>query len=124
MDLSEFSFVYPFPAVIEFVGYASNGNIVTTEFTTDGIFYGTGAANDFETFYFNKEFSDLVRFEVPSYGFALDNLVFFDVIPEPGVGALLALGAGSIFVGLRCRKSKCRRTVCRALRSSQSEIHD
>jgi hypothetical protein len=83
VDLSEFSTLYNYPWTVQFVGYLADGSIVTTEFTTDGIIDGTGPLPDFETFYFDKEFSDIVRFEVPSYGFAMDNLVFFDVVPEP-----------------------------------------
>jgi hypothetical protein len=55
---------------------------------------------DFQTFYFGEEFSNLVGFDAPSQTHALDNLVFFDVIPEPGTWALLVLGgalAGSQF---------------------------
>ncbi len=96
VDLSEFSTLYGFPKTVQFVGYRLDGSIVTTGFTTDGIIDGTGPLADFETFYFDQSFSDLVRFEVPSYGFAMDNLVFFDVIPEPASGALLLLGAGLV----------------------------
>lgn len=100
VDLSEFSTLYNFPRVVQFIGYRSDGSVVTTEFTTDGIIDGTGPLSDFQTFYFNKEFSDLVRFEVPSNTYAMDNLVFFDVVPEPGVTALGLLG-GVILAGWR-----------------------
>jgi len=48
---------------------------------------------DFETFYFDRSFDDLVSFEIGSYGFAMDNLVFFDVVPEPSPVQLLCVGA-------------------------------
>ena len=64
-------------------------------FTTDGVIDGTGPTADFETFYFDNRFADLVRFEVPTYGYAVDNLVFFDVIPEPTIWSLL-LVAGTV----------------------------
>lgn len=96
VDLAEFSTLYAFPAVVQFIGYRSDGSIVTTEFTTDGIIDGTGPLPDFQTFYFGSEFSNLVRFDAPSHTYALDNLVFFDVIPEPGTWALLVLGGASV----------------------------
>ena len=103
VDLAEFSTLYAFPAVVQFVGYRSDGGIVTTEFTTDGIMDGTGPFPDFQTFYFGAEFSNLVRVDAPSHTYALDNLVFFDVIPEPGTWALLIAG-GALLCVLRRRK--------------------
>jgi hypothetical protein len=94
VDLAEFSTLYAIPAVIQFVGYRFDGGIVTTEFTTDGIIDGTGPLADFQTFFFPNTFNDLVRFEVPSYGYALDNLAVIKVIPEPGTSSLLMVGAG------------------------------
>jgi hypothetical protein len=106
VDLAEFSTLYAFPAVVQFVGYRSDGGIVTTEFATDGIIDGTGPLPDFQTFYFGAEFSNLVRFEAPSHTYALDNLVFFDVIPEPGTWALLFVGG--MLIGCRCLKRNRR----------------
>jgi hypothetical protein len=103
--LSEFSTPYAFPAVVQFIGYRSDGGIVTTEFTTDGVIDGTGPLPDFQTFYFGEEFSNLVGFDAPSHTYALDNLVFFDVIPEPGTWALLVLGVALAC----CRFWKLRR---------------
>jgi hypothetical protein len=105
VDLAEFSTLYSFPATIEFIGYRPDGKIVTTEFTTDGIIDGTGPLPDFQTFYFDSRFSDLVRFDLPGIGYGLDNLRFYHVIPEPGAIPLLALGAG-IFCALRLRTKK------------------
>ncbi len=106
VDLSEFSTLYQYPQTVQFVGYRLDGSIVTTEFTTDGIIDGTGPLADFETFYFDNRFSDLVRFEAPSHAYALDNLVFFDVVPEPGTGALFVLGAA--LLGIRFIKRRRR----------------
>ena len=92
MDLAEFSTLYPYPQTVQFIGYKADGSSVTAEFTTDGVIDGTGPLADFQTFYFGSQFADLVRFEVPTYGYAMDNLVFFDVVPEPGAGQLLILG--------------------------------
>lgn len=101
VDLAEFSTLYAYPATVQFVGYRPDGSTVTTEFITDGIMDGTGPLEDFQTFHFDDRFADLVRFEVPTYGYAMDNLVFYDVIPEPSVGTLVILG--SAFFGLRSR---------------------
>ncbi|MCW5553955.1 MAG: PEP-CTERM sorting domain-containing protein [Verrucomicrobiae bacterium] len=106
VDLSEFSILYQFSRTVQFVGYRADGGVVTTEFTTDGIMDGTGPLPDFETFYFDDRFFDLVRFEVPSHTYALDNLVFFDVIPEPSTGALVLLGA--TILGFRLLRRKRR----------------
>jgi len=103
VDLAEFSTLYDYPAVIEFVGYRTDGTVVTTQFTTDGVIDGTGPLADFETFYFDARFDDLIRFEVPSYGYSLDNLVFWDVVPEPTTASLLALGGLLLAARLPCR---------------------
>jgi len=105
VDLAEFSTLYQTPLPVRFVGYRPDGTIVTTEFFTDGIIDGAGPLNDFQTFHFGSGFSDLVRVEVPTYGWSLDNMVFSNVIPEPGAIPLLALGAG-IFCAIRMRTKK------------------
>ena len=92
VDLSEFSTLYQFPKTVQFIGYRPDGTPITTEFTTDGLIDGTGPMADFETFYFDARFADLVRFEVPTYGYAMDNMVFAN-IPEPGTFVLAILGA-------------------------------
>jgi len=105
VQLAEFSTFHQFPHVVQFIGYRTDGMIVTTEFTTDGIIDGTGPLSDFQTFYFDSRFSDLLRFEVPTFGYAMDNIYFYNAIPEPGAIPLLALGAG-IFCAMRLRTKK------------------
>jgi hypothetical protein len=90
VDLSEFSTLYDFPRTVQFVGYRSDGTVVTTDFTTDGLIDGTGPTPDFQAFHFDNRFSNLLRFEVPTDTYALDNLVYF--IPEPSTGALMFVG--------------------------------
>ncbi len=103
VDLSEFSTLYQYQETVRFVGYRADGSMVTTEFTTDGIMDGTGPLPDFQTFYFDERFSQVVRFEIPGSGYALDNLVFY--IPEPGSGSLLIIGT---FLAIRRRaRSHC-----------------
>jgi len=105
VQLAEFSTFHQFPQTVRFIGYRTDGNIVTTEFTTDGIIDGTGPLADFQTFYFDSRFSDLLRFEVPTHLYAMDNIYFYNAIPEPGAFPLLTLGAG-IFCALRLRAQK------------------
>lgn len=91
VDLAEYSTAVPDPVTVQFVGYYADGSTTTTSFTTDGIIDGTGPLADFQTFYFNQDWSGLTRVEIPTSGWSLDNLVVS--IPEPGTSALLALGA-------------------------------
>lgn len=105
MDLAEFSTLYQTPLTVQFVGYKPDGSTVTTEFVTDGIIDGAGPLNDFETFYFDTRFANVLRVEVPTYGWSLDNMVFSNVVPEPSTrGALMVLGA--LLAGVRFSKRK------------------
>lgn len=79
------------PVAVQFTGYRHDGSTVTNIFTTDGIMDGTGPLNDFETFHFGAEFSNLLRVEIPTSYWALDNLVF-SIVPEPNTLALLSSG--------------------------------
>jgi hypothetical protein len=99
VDLAEFSTLYNFPRTVPFIGYRSDGSIVTTAFTTDGVIDGTGPLADFQTFQFDSRFADLVRLEVPTDTWALDNMVFSQV-PEPAAGAILVVG-GLVLGALR-----------------------
>jgi hypothetical protein len=91
VDLAEFSSLYPYPQEVPFFGYKADGSMVTNTFVTDGIIDGTGPLADFETFYFDKQFSDIVAFELWYPGYAMDNLIL--VVPEPSAGALMMAGA-------------------------------
>ena len=91
VDLAEYSTVVPDAVTVHFIGYRVDGSIVTQDFTTDGIIDGTGPIADFQTFYFGPEFSNLIRVEIPTFPWSLDNLV---VVPEPGTWSLIILGAG------------------------------
>ena len=105
VDLAEFSTLYAFPRNVRIIGYRPDGTTVTAEFTTDGIIDGPGSLPDFQRFYFGEAFSNLVRFELPGHTYAMDNLVFFDIIPEPSVSALLLLGGIGLWV-LRARRAR------------------
>jgi hypothetical protein len=103
-DLAEFSILYNYPWTVQFIGYRPDGSSVTTEFTTDGIIDGNGPLPDFQTFYFDDRFSDLVKFELPNHRVAMDNLVFFDVVPEPSSFALLLAGGVMVYALRRRRR--------------------
>ena len=103
VDLAEFSTLYPTPLTVPFVGYRPDGSTVTTKFTTDGIIDGTGPLADFQTFYFGPSFADLVRVEIPTYGWSLDNMVFSQV-PEPATSALLLVGGLLLLLGKGLRR--------------------
>jgi hypothetical protein len=103
VDLAEFSTLYNYPKTVQFIGYLPDGRTVATEFTTDGTIDGAGPVADFETFQFDERFSNLVRVEVPTHTWSLDNMVF-SIVPEPSVNALLLLG-GSL-LGYRLFKRK------------------
>jgi hypothetical protein len=107
VDLAEFSRLYAFPVTIQFFGYKADGSIVTANFSTDGVIDGTGPLADFQTFYFGPEFTDLTKFEVPGHGYALDNLIYYNVVPEPSSGALLVLGL-AIFLAWKIRRTRAQ----------------
>lgn len=89
VDLAEYSTFYPTPRAVLFIGYLADGSTVTQSFTTDGIIDGTGPLPDFQTFYFDSRFQNLIRVEVPTYGWSLDNLVF-----TPGLSAVAFSNTG------------------------------
>jgi hypothetical protein len=108
VDLAEFSILYQTPLTVPFIGYRPDGSTITTEFVTGGIIDSSGPLADFQTFYFDSRFADLVRVEIPTYGWSLDNMVFSQV-PEPATGALLVLGGLLLWAFRSCfRKLRVR----------------
>jgi hypothetical protein len=97
VDLAEYSTVVPNAVTVHFIGYHPDGSTVTQDFTTDGIIDGTGPLADFQTFQFNPLFSNLVRVEIPNFGWSLDNLVITPT-PEPSTVWLGLLGGGLLFL--------------------------
>jgi hypothetical protein len=108
VDLAEFSTFYDYPATVPFIGYRSDATVVQTSFTSDGIIDGTGPLADFETFYVDARFNDLVRLEVPTYGWAMDNMVFSQV-PEPTTLGLLSSAALAFLGAAKRRVRRMRR---------------
>lgn len=76
---------------IVFIGYKTDGSVVSTSVTTDGINDLHGPMVDFQTYYFDSRFTQLLRVEVLGDNWALDNL-FVVIIPEPSSLALLCCG--------------------------------
>ena len=99
VDLAEYSTVVPDAVTVHFVGYRQDGSTITTDFTTDGIIDGTGPLADFQTFYFDKEWTGLTRVEIPTFGWSLDNLVVS--IPEPSAVTIIFLGSAILFCSRR-----------------------
>lgn len=75
VDLSEYSTFKIESKMITFIGHKKNGSTVTNTFTTDGVIDGPGGISDFQTFNFSADFSDLSYVEVPTTGYAMDNVV-------------------------------------------------
>jgi len=103
VDLAEFSILYQTPLTVSFIGYRPDGSTVRTEFVTDGIIDSSGPLADFQTFYFGSSFADLVRVEIPTYLWSLDNMVFSQV-PEPATSALLLVGGLLLLLGKWLRR--------------------
>ena len=101
VDLAEYSTAFAAPRTIPFIGYKSDGSIVTTSFITDGIIDGTGPLADFETFIFNTDFTDLNRVVVDTYLYSMDNLGV-RVVPESSSIAMIVLVSG---IGLFIRRN-------------------
>jgi hypothetical protein len=79
---------------------------VTTEFVTDGIIDGAGPLADFQTFYFDSQFVNLARVEIPTDTWSLDNMVFSYEIPETSSFTLLLAGGVTFFAPCRRHRSK------------------
>lgn len=94
VDLAEYSTFFAAPQAVTFVGVKADGSTMSTTFTTDGIIDGTGPLPDFETFQFSGGFQQLVRVDITTTTFSMDNVT---VVPEP---SSLALGLFGCFVAL------------------------
>ncbi len=92
IDLAEYSTFFSEPRTIVFEGVRESGGSVFTTFITDGIIEGGFSTDDFETFYFPPEFTNLTMLRSSSTLYAFDN-VTLTIIPEPAPLVLLALPA-------------------------------
>ena len=99
VDLADPVAPSPAPILITFNGYYADDTMVSQTFTVGG-----GGSTSFQTFMFSSSFgSGLVRVEMPSAAWAMDNLVF---IPEPSTFALACLGGLTLFLW-RMKRGAC-----------------
>ena len=96
VDLAEYSTVVPDAVTVHFVGCRSDGSVLTTDLTTDGIIDCTGPLEDFQTFQFGPDWTGLTRVEIPTIGWSLDNLVVS--VPEPASGLLVLTGGVALLL--------------------------
>lgn len=102
VDLADPLAPSPAPVSITFNGFRADNSMVTQTFTVGG-----GGVSSFQKLLFNADFSSsLVRVEIPSAAWAMDNLVF---IPEPASCALLGLGLLALASRRVLRKCKMTR---------------
>jgi len=89
VDLAGYSAVVP-DVTIQFVGYRADGSTVTTSVDRHDI--------TFETFFFDEEFTNLTRVEIPNPGWSLDNLVVepLPIIPPPPVLSIEQVWSSSV----------------------------
>lgn len=86
------------PIDITFNGYRADNSVVSQTFTVGG-----GGSTTFQTFTFNSDFAfGLVRVEIPSPAWAMDNLVW---IPEPSTAGLFLIG----LLALAAKRGSARR---------------
>lgn len=72
---------------VQFNGYFGDGSLVSTTFSVPYNF-------QWSTYQFGPQFSSgLVRVDIPNNPWAMDNLAYLNVVPEPGALSLLGLGA-------------------------------
>jgi subtilisin family serine protease len=81
IDLAEFSTSPGTAATFTFTGHKKDGTQVTQSFTTDGIIDGPGPLEDFETFSFDSNFTNLTKVVMSTRGMS-DNIVVLVEEPE------------------------------------------
>jgi hypothetical protein len=104
VNLAEYSDIVRSPVTVHFVGYRQDGTVVTDDITTAGIF--NGVAPVFTNFTFDPGFSGLVRVEIPTIAWSLDNLTLRRDVPEPRTAALVGVAAALLGVRLFKREGR------------------
>jgi hypothetical protein len=74
VDLAEYSTVANSSRSITFFGTRANGETVQQTFQLDGVIDGSGGLQDFQTFAFGPDFTNVVSVMVTNVAYALDNL--------------------------------------------------
>jgi hypothetical protein len=102
VDLAEYSiYEHGNSKSVTFIGHKNDGSIVTQIFALDGLIDRAGPIDDFETFVFKDNFTNLCYVEIPTLGYSLDNL-YLSIIPEPSTILFIITGIG--FVTRRVQK--------------------
>jgi hypothetical protein len=87
---------------ISLQGVKADNSVVMATFTTP-----IGGITNFTTFQFGSDFaSGLTRVTIPSSVWAMDNLVFDNVVPEPGSGGLVLVAL--VVFGVRAARRRRR----------------
>lgn len=73
IDVAEYG-TNPPTKLIQFTGYRYDGSTLVHTVRTDGVMDGGGSGDDFETILFPPSFGGLVKLEISSGPFAIDNL--------------------------------------------------
>ncbi|WP_035603379.1 hypothetical protein [Haloferula sp. BvORR071] len=76
VDLAEYSISVGAPEPIVFMGEKPDGETVEFTVTLDGVRDGPGGAVDFQHFQFPAEFTDIVKLQVPTRLWSMDNFSF------------------------------------------------
>ncbi len=82
MDVAEYSRSV-LTSSITLIGYRADGSTVSVSCPLDRIADGPGGASDFQTFTFPGSFAGIIRLEVPTSSWSLDNFVFSTIVPPP-----------------------------------------
>jgi hypothetical protein len=87
---------------LQFDGYFEDGPMVSTTFSVPYNF-------QWSTYQFGSEFSSgLVRVDIPNNPWAMDNLAYMNIVPEPGALSLFSLGVFALVARRFARaRSEC-----------------
>ena len=80
MDVGEYSMSVLTTSILV-VGYHADGSTVSVQFLLDRVADGPGGAADFQNFAFPGTFAGIIRLEVPTTRWSLDNFVFSTTVP-------------------------------------------
>lgn len=98
VDLAEFSDAFQgTQQTVTFTGLKSNNTTVSQDFIIDGLMDGTGSMTDYESFVFSTEFSDLMKVDISSTMFSMDNLKI-NAVPVPAAMWLFISGLTGLMV--------------------------
>jgi len=104
VELAEFSDAFQgSQKTVTFTGRKPNNTTVSQDFIIDGLMGGSGSTTDYESFVFSDDFSNLIRVDINSTMFSMDNLNM-NAVPVPAAAWLFISGILGLIVFAR-RKS-------------------